>query len=124
MKWAAGVRRPPNDVALRVRRVVPSFWYEFPRRLDAGLGEVARDLTVTSWWRDYASNRDVGGGAQSQHLIGTAMDLDGPEEALERARAGLASVGLIALIHAVAGGGRHLHVQAFLAGEARRAGLL
>ena len=33
-----------------------------------------RSVTVTSWWRDPASNKAVGGASSSRHLIGEGVD--------------------------------------------------
>ena len=38
------------------------------------------EFTVTSWYRDPATNARVGGNARSWHLIGAAIDLVVPDE--------------------------------------------
>jgi Peptidase M15 len=115
------VQRPPTAIARMIEQRSPGFWVAFSNAIERGIG--VADLVVTSWWRDAARNADVGGGNQSQHLIGTALDLYGPARDMELARGGLASQGLVAMVHAVAGGATHLHVQAWPAGVAARAGI-
>lgn len=65
------------------------------------------DASVTSWLRTPARNKQVGGHPQSQHLIGTAIDLvcdqeDDKQPLMEAAR----KLGLIAFDE-----GDHIHIQ-------------
>jgi Peptidase M15 len=121
LRFQATVKRPPTSVVLRVNRFSPGFWPAFATRLDA-LREL--DLTVTSWWRNAVQNREVGGASGSQHLVGTALDFIGPERAMEAGAIAANSVGLVGMVHAVAGGARHLHVQAWPGGLVARVGLV
>lgn len=73
---------------------------------------------LTSWHRSVVDNRRVGGHPQSQHLLGTAIDvwrMDG-DYGYEMARC--YDAGLIPINE-----GTHLHVQLFPAGYALSAGL-
>jgi len=71
------------------------------------------DLTATSWWRSAARNAAVGGHPYSQHLVGWALDVAGPDQQqfAKRAR----QLGLIAVQEA-----DHVHVQLFPAGILQR----
>jgi uncharacterized protein YcbK (DUF882 family) len=73
---------------------------------------------ATSWYRDPAHNRSVGSvSADSQHLLGLAIDVAGRRaELLDFARAAR-SVGLVAVDE-----GGHVHVQLFPAGWIRSHG--
>lgn len=91
---------------------LPGLAQLFVNRLDAALAGL--DVTATSWWRSQARNDDVGGAQLSQHLLGLAVDLVGPDEveAMRRLRA----AGFVVLRHAVPGGNLHVHAQALPAG--------
>ena len=75
-------------------------------------------LALTSWWRSRAHNMAVGGRPTSQHLIGTAFDLVGPEPVMQGAEWYARNIGWEVLYHQVYGGQRHLHLQAYRAGTA------
>lgn len=93
--------------------ILPSWWEpavrEFERRADA-LGTESLRVTMTSWGRTIRKNAAVGGAARSQHLVWTAADFAGPDQAIVKRRA--LSVGLIAIDE-----GDHVHVQLFPAGR-------
>ncbi|HKX47006.1 MAG TPA: D-Ala-D-Ala carboxypeptidase family metallohydrolase [Planctomycetota bacterium] len=91
---------------------LPGVFRAFFERIDAALAGL--NVTVTSWWRDQQTNADVGGAQLSQHLLGLALDMVGPDQAAAAKR--LREAGLIVLEHSVPGGRLHLHVQAFPAG--------
>lgn len=70
-------------------------------------------VTISSWWRTRAHNAEVGGAPNSQHLLGTAVDLvpaDGDMEGLAAFARTLPGVGF------VLNEGTHVHVQAYPAG--------
>ncbi len=72
-------------------------------------------VQATSYIRTPEQNRRVGGAPESQHLVGTALDLIGPTERMvDFAR----ELGLVGIDE-----GSHLHLQLFPAGGARAAGL-
>ena len=107
------VRRPPTALVRIIERRVPGFWQAF----GAAVAELDRRAsgTVTSWWRDRATNERVGGSAQSQHLLGTALDVTGDLQAIAAvARA----AGFVVVVES-----DHVHLQAFAPGQAAAAGL-
>lgn len=109
---------PPYSIASTVERWSPGVYVRFW----TGLVEALRyePVRVSSYWRDPARNRAVGGSPDSQHLLGLGVDLVFPSP--EQARRGASAVrsrGLIA-VHE----GDHVHVQAWPAGVARASGLL
>jgi len=60
-------------------------WYPIIRQFLVILrGATPAGLRPTSWWRDPAHNREVGGHEESQHLYGLAVDFVGPQDALRR----------------------------------------
>lgn len=72
-------------------------------------------IQATSYIRTPQRNAEVGGAPESQHLIGTALDVTGPTERFaDFAR----QLGLV-----VVDEGSHVHLQLFPAGGARAAGL-
>lgn len=71
---------------------------------------------VSSWWRDEATNRAVGGDPFSQHLIGLAIDaIPVPPRTTEQLAAAFRASGLIAVVYA-----RHVHAQLYPAGFLER----
>lgn len=80
------------------------FFVSTVNRAAAGL-----DVELTSYWRSVEQNRLVGGSGWSQHLVGWAVDVVGPDENLfaERVR----SAGLIPVLEI-----DHTHVQLAPAG--------
>lgn len=108
---------PPTSIVWTVERWAPGIYRAWWTTL---IGTLAGEpVGVTSYWRDPASNAAVGGLPDSQHLIGLGIDLVMPPEKLNEAASALAARGLIAVLYPT-----HLHVQAWPAGTARRAGLL
>lgn len=90
---------------------VPSWWKPYVARfvqLAYPIGEDL-DVAITSWARSISHNAEVGGVENSQHLIGTAWDIAGPDQLEYAARA--SQRGLIVLDE-----GDHVHVQLFRAG--------
>lgn len=107
------LRRPPHDLVrvwgpwireliLRANRIPP-----------VGL------VQLTSWFRTPDENAAVFGDQESQHLLGLAFDVAGPDDALRRAFAGALEAGLIPVKET-----DHLHVQLFRAGVLGKAGVL
>jgi Peptidase M15 len=83
---------------------VVAFWERaYPIGLDLA-------VAITSWQRTVLGNAQVGGHPESQHLLATAWDVSGPDQATyaERAR----GAGLVAIDE-----GDHVHVQLFQAGQ-------
>lgn len=108
------VQLPPLGLARAVDRRAPGIYAALIDRLLVGVrpGDYA-----TSWWRDAATNRAVGGHPDSQHLLGLAFDIASPD--LNDLYRRLATTGLVAVREAT-----HVHVQAWPAGIARSTGLL
>lgn len=75
------------------------------------------ELRATSWYRDVEENRRVGGDQESQHLLGFAIDVDGPRDVLDTFLIEARGVGLVAIDE-----GTHVHVQLLPAGLARDLG--
>ena len=67
------------------------------------------DLEVTSYWRSREENERVGGHPFSQHLVGWAIDVVGPDIEIFAERVGAA--GLVP-VHEI----DHLHIQLLPAG--------
>ena len=112
------LNRPPPRIENAVELFAPGFWRAFFYHLTAAAQTAgARGVLATSWWRDKANNERVGGYQDSQHLLGTAVDLVG--EDLREILADLTRRGFV-----VVNAGDHIHVQAWPAGLARSAGLL
>lgn len=96
-------------------RPPPSIIAQRRPELEAFIGRVVRirfpaDAALASWWRSLARNASVGGAPDSQHLIGTALDLTTRSLPLllDEAR----RVGLVAIDE-----GTHAHLQLFPAGS-------
>jgi len=109
--------RPPRRVVEAVELFAPGFWSAFVYFINDAVASVSAPVTLTSWYRNEADNYRVGGHNDSQHLIGAAVDLHAgtPGKLIEE----LTRRGFI-----VVDEGDHIHVQAWPAGLARRAGLL
>ena len=107
---------PPNQISSVIAWVAPRFWGQFFSELTVS---VTPGTAATSWWRSPEKNIAVGGNPDSQHLIGTAIDLVVPENEKRQVIADLASFGWV-----VVDEGDHLHAQAWPAGLARSIGLL
>lgn len=78
----------------------------------------AAKVTVSSWFRTFATNRAAGGDPESQHLFALAVDITGPRDVLTRIGRLAQLAGLVALLE-----GSHLHVQMFPAGALARVGV-
>jgi hypothetical protein len=121
---APNVRRPPVGLTAMIERRVPGFWAIFGNAVGTAQNTLrtwGTPATVTSWWRTPESNAETGGDAHSQHLLGTAFDVVSPD--VNAAEQAFRDAGFITLVHAVAGGALHLHVQSWPAGAAQRWGL-
>lgn len=94
----------------------PGFWQRFYSALWAGYYRYDAAMSVTSWWRDHYTNITVGGHPDSQHRVGTALDLAPPDPRLVQA---MQMAGFEAVLEPT-----HVHVQAFPAGLLRRVGFL
>lgn len=75
------------------------------------------ELRATSWYRDVEENRRVGGDQESQHLLGFAIDVDGPRDVLDAFLVEARGVGLVAIDEST-----HVHVQLMPAGVAQQLG--
>jgi len=71
------LRTPPREVIDAVHAQCPGCWPFFVGTI-RNLRPVQGAVTASSWWRSSETNREVGGSATSQHLVGTAIDLVGP----------------------------------------------
>ena len=102
------VLRPPPSILAALRPEI----LEFARRLRSVRGSYG----VSSWWRSVEHNRDVGGNAFSQHLLGLAVDTT-PTPTANRAElaAAFRAAGLVAIDE-----GDHIHVQRYPGGVAPR----
>ncbi len=103
------VRVPPQRIIDQMDHLLPGIWPAFLGRVVDGARESRSHVQVSSWYRDPPTNRAVGGAAESQHLLGLAIDLvsDNPV-ALEKA---LDAQGIVAIRERT-----HVHVQAYPAG--------
>ncbi len=105
---------PPLSLAYLVDRAAPGIYGAFFTRVLHAVDDTTR---ATSWYRGAAHNQRVGGQPDSQHRLGLALDLQADDLAALHQR--LTRSGLVATLHE-----RHVHVQAWPAGTARRIGLL
>jgi uncharacterized protein YcbK (DUF882 family) len=97
---------------------VPGLWPAFVNVANDALA--GRNVRVTSWFRTVAENRALPAAhPQSQHLIGTAFDVNGPDR--DQVAADLQRGGFI-IVRGYRDG--HVHAQTWPAGVAARAGLL
>jgi len=112
MKFAPSFQPPPREMIAAIEMRLPGLAQLFVNRVDAALQGL--DVTLTSWWRSQARNDDVGGAQLSQHLLGLAIDLVGPDE--DEAERRLRALGFVVIRHAVPGGKLHVHAQALPAG--------
>jgi uncharacterized protein YcbK (DUF882 family) len=81
------VQRPPVALTAQLEQLVPGLWHAMNDNLTAAAGDETDLLVITSWWRSPLRNVEVGGVAHSQHLLGTAFDVDGPLASIARMRA-------------------------------------
>lgn len=99
---------PPPSVANPLAGWIPGIWPVFVSLANRGL--INGGATgVTSWWRSPADNERVQGQPQSQHLLGLALDVVGPNPSV--LAGALRSVGFVVVQE-----GSHVHAQAFRAG--------
>lgn len=108
------VRRPPTALARMLELRAPGIWRAFGEAVEQ-LDRRVGTAVVTSWWRDPATNARAGGSPQSQHLLGTALDLVGDPQRIALVAA---EAGFVVVVE-----GDHVHVQAWPAGAPQRAGL-
>jgi len=111
------VNSPPYRVLYGVNYYAPGFWWDFFRELDQAVRATGAPVMATSWHRSRLDNERVGGQVDSQHLIGTAVDLV-TEKPTQLANE-LGGLGWVAINE-----GDHVHAQAWPAGIARSVGLL
>ena len=104
------IEQPPQRQLRYTRNVVLGF-------LNRLVPIINRGVEPTSWYRDSSHNRSVGGNADSQHLLGFAVDLAGSRSQLQALARAARSAGLTAVDE-----GDHVHVQAFPAGVIRGRG--
>ncbi len=108
---------PPFSIVNTVEAWAPGVYRAFWEIL---IDSVREPVQVTSYWRDPAENRRVGGAPDSQHQLGLGIDLVFAERAAaSRALSRLVGGGLVAVDE-----GTHVHVQAWPAGLARDVGLM
>lgn len=112
MKFAPSFQPPPREMVAALELRLPGLAQLFVQRVDAAVAGL--DVVGTSWWRSQARNDDVGGAQLSQHLLGLAIDLVGPDE--REAEKRLRALGFVVIRHAVPGGSLHVHAQALPAG--------
>ena len=103
--------RPPQAIVHRVERSLPGAL----ARIDRAIERLPPGSVVTSRWRSEQKNRDVNGEPDSQHLLGLAIDVVGPD--LAAIAASLEASGLLAIPAP-----RHVHGQVLSAGIARQLG--
>lgn len=99
---------PPNDI-LQALQFYPIYLFVDVR---LAISQLPGNMRITSWYRTVAHNAAVGGVADSQHLIGTGMDI--APRAVSKAM-------LLAQLHydeTVIDEGDHLHIQIWPAGVA------
>lgn len=109
------VRLPPERVLRVSLPAVLSFLSLLVRALQSTHRYM--ELRATSWYRDVEENRRVGGDQESQHLLGFALDIDGPRDVLDAFLIEVRGVGLIAIDEST-----HIHVQLLPAGLAKNLG--
>ena len=109
--------RPPFRVIQGVELFAPGFWDAFVYHINDAAAAVTGSVSASSWYRNQADNERVGGDKDSQHLLGAAVDLVAARP--EKLASQLTARGFV-----VVNEGDHIHVQAWPAGIARRAGLL
>lgn len=73
---------PPRSVIKRVEKRLPGFWRVWVGAVQASL---VPGVTFSSWYRDSAANALAGGVANSQHMLGVALDLPPSRPNLETA---------------------------------------
>lgn len=102
-----------------MERIIPGFWRVFVGAANRALLELHQggaDVVVTSWWRGPAFNSEIGGASGSQHLVGAALDVAGPNAAIFSA---FSRQGFVCVDE-----GSHVHVQTWPAGVLARSGVL
>jgi hypothetical protein len=106
---------PPLTYVYAVERFSPGFWRQFVWAANGALA-THPNSSLTSWWRNWQTNVEVGGTTDSQHLLGTAFDVASAD--LSGLESSLRARGFITVRYPT-----HVHAQAWPAGAARRAGL-
>ncbi len=107
---------PPIHIARVVHQAAPGIWTAIVGSANAALA--GRRVSVNSWFRtvrENASLRDAS--PDSQHLIGTALDVGGPDRSI--VAADMQRAGWIRVAYR-----NHEHLQVWPAGVVRRSGLL
>lgn len=74
---------PPPDLIRRVEARLPGFWDAWVSVVRASL---VPGVSFSSWYRDPAANALAGGVANSQHMLGVALDLPPTRANWETAR--------------------------------------
>lgn len=106
---------PPPFIARIVHGAAPGIWPAIIGSANAALA--GRRAGVSSWYRSPERNRFVGGHPESQHQLGTAIDVVGVDRLA--VKADLQRAGWVVVDY-----DSHVHAQAWPAGVPRRAGLL
>jgi len=102
------IQAPPASI----RSALAPQLADFIARLRAVRVPAGSRFGVSSWWRSIAHNREVGGGARSQHLLGLAIDTTPSAGSRLALRQAFERAGLVAIEE-----GDHIHVQRFTAGK-------
>lgn len=85
---------PPREVLFYAWVPIVGFLIHVSEALAALDPREVAQLVVTSWWRDVDANVAAGGNRLSGHLMGLALDLDGPDTVLARLQAAAEAGGL------------------------------
>ena len=99
---------PPQWAIDRVFEFDDTLWNRWGRMLD----DVSKLGVITSWWRSPERNDQVGGDSESQHLLGTALDIVPRGETSEAIEAAAAGEGFQVVVER-----EHIHIQAWPAGS-------
>lgn len=110
------VTPPPRRIWYPIEQRFPGFWRRFINAANGAIATSGVPQTVTSWWRSEGDNSRVGGHPESQHILGMAFDIGGPNR--DAAVNPMRQAGFVVVTEPT-----HIHVQALNAGDASRFGL-